>query len=129
MRVFKTKEFKRFARREGVSDADLCGAIERAERGLVDANLGGGLIKQRIPRRGQGRSGGFRTIIAWRRGARSFFIYGFAKNEMDNIADNDLQVLKASAAALMALDDRLLNAALQAEKIEEVLCDGQEIQE
>ena len=51
MRVFKTKEFVRFARKEKVGDGDLCAAIERAERGLIDAALGGGLIKQRIARK------------------------------------------------------------------------------
>ncbi len=128
MRVFKTKEFVRFARKERISDSDLCAAIRRAARGLVDAELGGGLIKQRIPRKGQGRSGGFRTIIAYRRGDRSFFIYGFAKNEMDNIADNDLETVKKYAAALMALNDELIFAALQAKKIEEVMCDAKEVQ-
>ena len=124
MRVFKTKEFVRFARKEKISDGDLCAAIERAERGLIDAALGGGLIKQRIPRKGQGRSGGFRTIIAFRRGDRSFFLYGFAKNEMDNIDDDDLRAVAIYAGALMALDAKLLEAALEAKKIVEVMCDA-----
>ena len=124
MRVFKTKEFVRFARKEKVGDGDLCAAIERAERGLIDAALGGGLIKQRIARKGQGRSGGFRTIIAFRRGDRSFFLYGFAKNEMDNIDDDDLKALTIYAGALMALDAKLLEAALKAKKIQEVMCDA-----
>ena len=124
MRVFKTKEFKRFARKEKISDDDLCAAIARAERGLVDANLGHGLIKQRIPRKGQGRSGGFRTIIASRHGDRCFFVYGFAKNEMDNIADDNLKAAIKYAAALMALTDKLITAALKGKRIEEVVCDA-----
>lgn len=92
MRVFKTKEFKRFARKQKIGDDDLCEAVARAERGLVDADLGHGLIKQRIARPGQGRSGGFRTIIAYRHARRSFFIYEFAKSEMENISDDDLGI-------------------------------------
>ena len=124
MRVFKTREFMRFARKERISDDDLCLAVARAERGLVDARLGQGLIKQRIPRKGQGRSGGYRTIIAYQHGRRSYFIYGFAKSEMDNIADDDLKDVATFAAALMALTDKLIAAALRAKKIEEVVCDA-----
>jgi hypothetical protein len=63
MRAFKTKWFARFARQELIADASLWEAIERAERGLIDADLGGGLIKQRVSRHGKGRSGGYRVIV------------------------------------------------------------------
>ena len=129
MRIFKTKEFNRFARKRKISDDDLCTAIARAERGLIDASLGSGLIKQRIPRQGQGRSGGFRTIIAYLAGDRCFFIYGFAKNELDNIADDDLVDVKSYASALMIMDATLIAAAIKARKFEEVECDGSEIPE
>ena len=76
LRVFKTKPFARFANREGIPDAVLCDAAQRVGRGQMDADLGGGVIKQRIARRGQGRSGGYRTIVLFRRGERSFFVYG-----------------------------------------------------
>ena len=124
MRAFKTKEFKRFACKEKISDDDLCTAVARAERGLVDANLGHGLIKQRVARKGQGRSGGFRTIIAYRYGDKCYFVYGFAKNEMDNILDDDLQRVQTYSETLMALSNTLLDAALKAKKIEEVMCDA-----
>jgi hypothetical protein len=62
MRVFKTKPFARFASREWLADQELCEAVRRAERGLIDADLGGGVIKQRLAREGQGKSGGFRII-------------------------------------------------------------------
>ena len=127
MRVFKTKEFNRFAGKEKISNDDLCVAIARAMRGIVDAHLGRGLIKQRIARKGQGRSGGYRTIIAFQQGNRSFFIYGFAKNELDNIADDDLNDIATYAAALMGLTDKLIAAALKAKKIEEVMCDDEKI--
>jgi hypothetical protein len=78
LRVFATKVFARFARKERLDDRRLCEAVERAGRGLVDADLGGNLIKQRIARPGSGRSGGYRTIVAFRAAQRSVFLYGFA---------------------------------------------------
>ena len=83
VRIFKNKWFIRFAHKENIDDTALCEAIGRAEMGLIDADLGGGLIKQRVARPGEGRSGGYRTIVAFRKGDKSFFIYGFAKNELD----------------------------------------------
>ena len=68
MQTFKTQAFARFADREGLEDAALCEAVRRARDGLIDADLGGGVIKQRIARKGGGRSGGFRTIVVFRRG-------------------------------------------------------------
>ena len=73
MRVFKTKWLARYARRERVADRSLGEAIERAGRGLIDADLGGGIIKQRVARSGQGRSGGYRMLVAYRQGARAVF--------------------------------------------------------
>jgi hypothetical protein len=129
LRVFKTKDFVRFARKEKIDDAALCGAVARAERGIVDADLTGGLIKQRVPRKGQGRSGGFRTIIAYRRGDRAFFVYGFAKNERENITDDELAAIKITARLLMSLQSDKMEEALKARKIDEVMCDGDKVQE
>ena len=89
MRIYKTKVFLRFQRKEGVADAALCEAITRADKGLIDADLGRGLIKQRVAREGAGRRGGFRTIVAYRAGSRAVFIFGFAKNVRDNITAAD----------------------------------------
>ena len=90
MRIFKTKWFARFARRARIGDRLLQEAIERAERGIVDADLAGGVIKQRLARQGQGRPGGHRGLIAYQRSRRAVFLYGFAKSERDNIADDEL---------------------------------------
>ena len=84
MRVFVTKAFNRFARSERISVDRLQEAVGRAGRGLVDADLGGGLIKQRVARPRQGRSGGYRTVIAFRWLDRAVFLHGFAKSERDN---------------------------------------------
>ena len=76
MRTFKTKVFARFADREGMDDAALRDAVRRAGQGLIDADLGGGVIKQRIARKSQGRSGGFRSIVLFRKGQLAFFVKG-----------------------------------------------------
>jgi hypothetical protein len=96
--VYNTKWLARFARRERIADRSLVDAIERAERGLIDADLGDGLLKQRVARIGQGRSGGYRVLIAWRAGRRSVCLFGFAKNETDNIDRHQLASLRQIAA-------------------------------
>jgi hypothetical protein len=80
MRLFKSKAFGRFARSQGITDDDLREAIERAEKGLIDANLGGHVIKQRIARDGEGKSGGFRSIIFFKAGDKAIFVHGFEKS-------------------------------------------------
>jgi hypothetical protein len=79
MRIFKTRWLVRFARREGISDASLMEAVARAERGLIDAGLGSGLIRQRVARDGKGRSGGYRMLVVYKRGTRAVYVFGFAK--------------------------------------------------
>ena len=107
MNIYKTKLFAKFARRERIVDASLGDAIERAGRGLVDADLGGGVIKQRVARRGEGRSGGYRTLIAYRVGDFAVFLFGFAKNERDNIDDRELDVLQSTARQWLDDDSRI----------------------
>src|SRR5438477_8243947 len=98
----------RFAKKAGIGDELLCEAIRNAERGLIAADLGGGVIEQRIARPGQGKSGGFRTLIVFRAGARAFFVHGFAKNEKDNIGKDELVALKKLASELLAYDHEAL---------------------
>ncbi len=123
MRIFKNKSFARFARKARLTDATLCEEISNAERGLIDADLGGGVVKQRIARSGGGKSGGFRTIILFRAGARAFFVHGFAKNEQDNIRDDELAAFKMLAAQVLAYDDAALARATAAGIFMEVMCD------
>jgi hypothetical protein len=94
MRIFKTKWLARFARHEGITDESLRDAIGRAERGLIDADLGGGLIKQRVARQGKGRSGGYRMIIAYRAEGRAVFLSAFAKKQRENIEPEELVELR-----------------------------------
>jgi hypothetical protein len=124
VRIFKTKWFVRYARRERIEDHSLCGEIERAERGIVDADLGGGVIKQRIARTGQGRSGGFRLLVAYRSGDRAVFLYGFAKNERDNIEDHELTTLREIAAGWLEANDEGLQRAIQEGFLQEVSYDN-----
>lgn len=113
MRIFKSRWFLRFARKEGIADVALCEAIARAERGQIDAELGGGVIKQRIARPGQGRSKGYRTIIFFRRGIKAFFVYGFAKSQRANIDRIEQDQFKEAAKIVLALTDEQLAVRLK----------------
>ena len=123
MQVYRTKEFTRIARREGIADEGLCEAAQRAGRGLVDADLRAGLIKQRVPRKGQGRSGGFRVLAAFRRGHRCVFLYAFAKNERDNIGDDELAHWHKVSAAFLQLAPEKLDEMIEDDELREVMCD------
>ena len=129
MQTFMTKAFARFADREGLEDAALCEAVWRARRGLIDADLGGGVIKQRIARKGGGRSGGFRTIVLFRRSELAFFVYGFAKSSRENLRRNELETFRLLADEYLTLDRMGLAAARAVGAIVEVKCDDQAIQE
>jgi hypothetical protein len=120
VRIFKTKVFARFARSQRIRDSDLRETVERAGRGLVDADLGGGVIKQRLAREGQGRSGGFRVLLAFRTEDRAIFIYGFAKNERDNIDDKQLKTLREIAAGWLAVRIEHLEREIAAGRLQEV---------
>lgn len=105
MRIFANRWFARFADKQDISDDDLREAVSRAERGLIDADLGGGVIKQRIARKGQGKSGGFRSVILFRQGERAFFVYAFAKSDRDNIDQSELSTYKTAAAVYLNYTD------------------------
>jgi hypothetical protein len=113
-------------RRERIADYSLWEAIERAGRGMIDADLGGGIIKQRIARSGQGRSGGYRTLIAYRAGTRAVFLYAFAKNERENINPDELLTLREVGATWLDADARRVAQALQAGILQEVTNDEEE---
>ena len=128
LQTFKTKAFARFAHREGLEDAALCEAVRRARWGQIDADLGGDVIKQRIGRKGGGRSGGFRTIVLFRRGELAFFVYGFAKSDRENLRRNELETFRLLADEYLALDEAGLAAAQAAGAIVEVKYDDQAVQ-
>lgn len=127
MRVFRNKWFTRFAGKNGLTDEMLRKAIADAESGLIDADLGGGVIKQRIARPGGGKSGGFRSIILFRAGSRAFFAYGFPKSARDNIDANELAGFRELAATMLAYDDKALDKAIEAGVLTEVTGNDQAI--
>jgi hypothetical protein len=120
LRVYKVKVFARFQRREHIADETLAKAVKSAEEGLVDADLGGGLIKQRVARPGQGKSGGYRTVIAYRRGDLAIFLLGFAKNERANIDEDELDDLRGQARAFFGLSAEQIEAAIAEDELMEV---------
>jgi hypothetical protein len=120
VRIFKTKWFARYARREGIEDQSLCEAVERAERGIIDADLGGGVIKQRVARTGQGRSGGYRMLVAYRWGDLAVFLYGFAKKERDNIEDDELESLRNVASDILNSTVECIEKQVKEGRLQEV---------
>lgn len=122
MRIFKNKAFARFAKKSEISDAALCKTVRDAEQGLIDADLGGGVIKQRVARAGQGKSGSYRTMILFKAGTRAFFVHGFAKNEKDNIEPEDLIAFRKLAARMLGCNDTELTQAINKNILTEVIC-------
>ncbi|MBF0356499.1 MAG: type II toxin-antitoxin system RelE/ParE family toxin [Alphaproteobacteria bacterium] len=120
MRIFATKAFARFARHEDISAGELCEAIERAEAGLIAADLGGGIIKQRIARKGQGKSGGLRTIVIFRQQTRAVFVYGYAKSARSDIGPDELKAFRRLAAELLSLDTSGITAAMKNGTLQEI---------
>jgi hypothetical protein len=123
VRIFKTKWFARYVRRERIPDQSLREAVARAKRGLVDADLGGGIVKQRVARTGQGRSGGYRVLLAYRARHRAIFLYGFAKRERENIGPDELLTLQEIGAAWLAADERRIARALEEAALQEIADD------
>ena len=127
LRTFKTRWFQRFARKEKIADALLLDAIARAEKGQVDADIGGGVIKQRIARPGQGKSGGYRTIIFFKHGTRAVFVYGFAKSERANIDAHEEKQFKEAARHVLQLTDKQIADLVNNGDFMEVNGNGQEV--
>lgn len=107
MRVL-TKEFSRLARKFGLDDKSLHAAVDDADRGLIEAEIGNCLIKQRVARTGRGKSGGYRVVIYYRRASRSIFLHVFAKNDKANLNSTELEAYRDIAKILDALTERQL---------------------
>jgi len=99
-------------------------AIRNANRGLIDADLRGGVIKQRVARKGEGKSGGFRTLILFKVGELAFFVHGFAKNDRANIEVDELLAFKKLAAIVLAYRKEELARAVISGTLVEVKCNG-----
>lgn len=124
MRILKNKAFSKWASKEGLSDDALVAAVDEMECGLVDADLGGHVFKKRVAVGGRGKSGGVRTLLAYKVDDKAFFIYGFAKNMRANIKVEELKGLRAYAQLLLNYDDKELSQAVKSGALIEVESDG-----
>jgi hypothetical protein len=120
MRAFKIKAFAKWASGEGLSDEALALAVVEMEKGLIDAKLGGQVVKKRVALPGRGKRGSTRTLVAFRQGNKAFFIYGFAKKERTNISDKELRALKMLANELMSYTTATLTKATKASELIEI---------
>ncbi len=123
MRVFCTKAFRRFQRRENISDSTLWKCVDQIAAGLIDADLGGGLVKQRLARPGQGKRSGFRTILAYRAGARSVFLYGFAKSTRSDVGPRELASWRDLGKELLAASNDAIEGAVADGELVEIARD------
>ena len=126
VKIYMNAWFAKFARKERINDAALCDAVDRAMRGLIDADLGSGLIKQRVAREGAGKSGGYRTLIFFRAGERSIFAFGFAKSDQANLDDGQLAMMRKAAKELLAFSQHQVDALVKIGRLTEV-SDGENL--
>ena len=124
MRIFKTKAFHRWASKEKLTDNALCIAVNEIVNGLIDANLGGHVLKKRVALAGRGKRGGVRTLVAYRLDEKTFFMYGFAKGERANITQTELKALKLLAAELLGYSNAQLAKVLSSGELIEVIDNG-----
>jgi len=121
MRIFKTKWFEKWSKKEKLNSNQLINAIDEIDKGLVDADLGKAVLKKRIAIQGQGKSAGFRTIIAYKMKDKAFFIYGFSKNKKTNITKNELKALQVLAENVLNYDNLKLNDLMLKQELIEVI--------
>lgn len=112
-------------RKTALTDRVLCEAVAEMEKGLIDADLGGGVVKKRIALPGRGKSGGSRTLVATNKGDRWFFLFGFEKNERSNVTDAELEGLREIAKQLLVRTLNELNEAVRDESLQEICHDDQ----
>ena len=118
--IFKTRNFARWARKTGLSDSLLGMAVLEIQRGLLEADLGGGIVKKRIALPGRGKRGSTRTLLATNRDDRWFFVFGFEKNERVDISENELESLKKLAKDLLGLTVAQIAVSLKEGSLVEV---------
>lgn len=122
-RVFKTRHFSRWMRKSDLTDQALCAAVGEMVAGLIDAELGGDVLKKRVGLPGRGKRGGVRTLVATRKGNRWFFVFGFEKSERANITPTELDALQTLASSLLALTAAQLDTAVEDGTLQEICHD------
>ena len=129
MRIFKTAWFNRFARKNDIKDEALVALINDLEAGIFDADLGGGVFKKRLAREGEGKSGGYRTLICFRQNERAFFVFGFSKSAMGNISQRELADLKKLADTILTIEWEEIDEGIAKGKFFEVGVNDENVQE
>lgn len=124
MQAYKTKVFAKWAVSEGLDDEGLASAVVEMDQGLIDARLGGQLVKKRVALPGRGKRGGSRTLVTFKEGEKAFFIYGFAKNERANVSEKELKALKLLAKELLSYSAATLAQATEAGELMEIEVKG-----
>ena len=125
-RVFKTRYFSRWMRKTELTDSALCAAVSEMAAGLIDADLGGGVVKKRVALPGRGKSGSARTLVATNKGSRWFFVFGFEKNERANISAKEVEAVQRIAADLLRLSSSELDAHITTDALKEICNDSED---
>jgi len=113
MNKLKTKWVNKWAKKNRIVDDNLIVAIENLGNNLSSSNLGGGLFKVRVASQGGGKSGGFRTLIVYKKEDRAVVVYGFAKNEQDNLSKSELLAFKKLSKDILSQSHQDLEMAIK----------------
>jgi hypothetical protein len=124
-RVFMTRQFSRWMRKTELTESALCSAVTEMSNGLIDADLGGGVLKKRVALPGRGKSGSTRTLLATNRASRWFFVFGFEKNERANVTGRETEALQILAADLLRLNPSQLDEHVGSDALKEICHDNQ----
>ncbi|WP_217126542.1 type II toxin-antitoxin system RelE/ParE family toxin [Hydrogenophilus thiooxidans] len=124
-RVFKTRHFSRWMRKTELTDDALCSAVREMSQGLIDADLGGGVVKKRVGLAGRGKRSGARTLVATNKSNLWFFVFGFEKNERANISTEEREALQTLAQDLLSLTDKELDVEVEDGSLQEICHDNQ----
>jgi hypothetical protein len=121
MRVFKAKWFAKFAEKESISDDELKAIVNELESGNLKADLGGDVYKKRFARAGEGKRGGYRLILFFKKEDKTFFEYAYPKSNRDNISEKELKKFKFTAKLRLALTDKQIETQVNSGKLTEIL--------
>ena len=120
-----TRQFSRWMRKTELTEPALCLAVAEMAHGLIDADLGGGVVKKRVAMPGRGKSGSARTLLATNRASRWFFVFGFEKNERSNVTEKEVVALQRLAADLLRLSRSQLDEHVGSDALKEICHDNQ----
>ena len=122
-RVFKTRQFLRWMRKTDLTDVALCTAVNEMMAGLIDAELGGDVVKKRVALPGRGKRGGARTLVATRNASCWFFVFRFEKSEKANVTPTEIEALQILAGSLLDLTPSQLLYAVKDGTLQEICHD------